>query len=229
MIKNAFKTTTILTSKAFIFDMDGVIINSEPIWEKYENKFLPELIGKNTYAQIKNQILGNSVSGIYDAISKLGIKISKKKFEQVYDQYAELVYAEAQITDDISELINKLILMGFKIGLVSSSRQYWIDLVIKKMNAQKLFQSALSLDGNAIKAKPLPDGYLLCISQLNSKPNQTVILEDSPKGLAAAQASGALAICLTENLNQNCEPRGADIYVRSVSELMNRFEELIKI
>ncbi len=211
-MKNSF-------NKAFIFDMDGVIINSEPVWERYEQKFLPKLLGKDIYLKIKDQILGNSVSAIYTAASEYGLKITKKEFERIFDQYAKLVYKEAKITDWIPELFNKLISMNFKLGLVSSSRQNWIDLVIKKLNGKKLFQFVMSLDGDTVKPKPYPDGYLKAITKLNSKPSLAIIIEDSQRGIQAAKSSGAFVICLKENLPENYLPKGADIYVNSIKEL----------
>ncbi len=218
-----------ILSKAFIFDMDGVIINSEPAWERYEQKFLPELMGKDTYLKIKDQIFGNSVSGIYAVASKYGLKIAKKEFEEIYDQYAKLVYKEAKITDGIPELLNKLISMNFKLGLVSSSRQSWIDMVINKLNKKVRFQSILSLDGKNIKPKPYPDGYLKAIKELGSKPSLSIIIEDSQKGIQAAKKCGALVICLKENLSENYLPKGADIYVKTIKELTDKYRNFLKL
>ncbi|MBI4067395.1 HAD family phosphatase, partial [Candidatus Gottesmanbacteria bacterium] len=61
-----------MKNKAFIFDMDGVIVNSEPVWSRYEEKFMPELMGQDAYGKIKDQILGNSISRIYEAASVYG-------------------------------------------------------------------------------------------------------------------------------------------------------------
>lgn len=213
-------------NKAFIFDMDGVIVNSEPVWARYEKQFLPKLMGKDTYSQIKNQTLGNSVSSIYEIASQCGFKMAKNEFEQIYDQYAKVVYEKAHITDGIPELINKLIAMDFQLGLVSSARQYWIDLVMKKLNRKNVFQCVLSLDNNTIRSKPNPDGYLEGIQTLGSQPNLTIILEDSQRGVAAAKASGAFTICLQEHLPIGYLPEGADIYTKTIRELISQVETI---
>jgi HAD superfamily hydrolase (TIGR01509 family) len=213
-------------NKAFIFDMDGVIVNSEPVWERYEQKFLPELMGKDNYVKMKDQILGNSVSGIYEVASKFGLNTAKNEFERIYDQYAEIVYREAKITNGMQALIDKLILKGFTLGLVSSSRQYWIDLVIKRLNGENLFKSILSLDGDAIRPKPFPDGYLEMIKRLGSKPNLTFILEDSQRGVNAAKSSGALTICLQEYLLNGYLPENADFYTKTIMEVIKQVENI---
>ena len=213
-------------NNAFIFDMDGVIIDSEPVWERYEQIFLPELLGKDVYAKIKDQILGNSVSGIYKAAVQWGFKMTKKEFEQIYDRYAEIVYEEAKFTDGIQELVDKLISINFTLGLVSSSRQYWINLVFKKLGSDNIFRCVLSLDSYDRKPKPFPDGYLEAINLLGSVPEKTIILEDSNRGIQAAKASGAFTICLQENLPKGYLPPNADKYVTSIRELIQQIESI---
>lgn len=213
-------------NKAFIFDMDGVIVNSEPVWEVYEQKFLPEIMGEKLYSQIKDQILGNSVSGIYSIASGYGLKIDKARFEKAYDGYATKVYSEAKLTDGIETFIDKLVTMDFKLGLVSSSRQYWIDLVLSRLDNRDQFQFIMSLDGENVKPKPSPDGYLEAIKVLNSRPNLSIILEDSKRGVQAAKASGALTICLQEHLPNGYLPEDADIYTKTIKELTNQIERI---
>jgi HAD superfamily hydrolase (TIGR01509 family) len=210
-------------NKAFIFDMDGVIVNSEPVWERYEKKFLPELMGRDTYFKIKDQILGNSISRIYDVAANYGFKMNKNNFVKIYHQYAEIVYREAKITDGTQELIDKLISMNFKLGLVSVSRCDWIDLVLSKLE-KNAFQFVLSIDSAGLRPKPFPDGYIKAMQNLKSSPNLTIILEDSQRGIKAAKASGALTICLQEHLPKGYLPKGADIYTKSITELINKID-----
>jgi HAD superfamily hydrolase (TIGR01509 family) len=211
--------------KAFIFDMDGVIINSESVWARYEKKFMPQLMGWQTYREIKNDILGNSVSNIYDKAQRMGFKMPKDKFLRIYFRYAKIVYKKAKLTSDINELIIKLVKLNFKIGLVSVSRQDWIDLVLDKLKID-YFNLILSLDSQGLKAKPDPEGYIKAMRTLGIRPKNTIILEDSEKGIKAAKASGALAICLRENLPNNYLPKGADLYVKNIQELINKIEDI---
>ena len=215
------------STKAFIFDMDGVIIDSEPVWERYEQVFLAELMGQETYLKIKDQILGNSINAIYQIASQYGLKISKQEYLRIYDDYAKKVYAEAKLTPGIKEFIQKLIGMGFKLGLVSSSRQNWIDLVLEKLKISKQFEFVISLnDAENMQPKPSPIGYLRVMEVLGSSPSSTIILEDSSKGVQAAKASGALTICLQEHLPNGYLPEGADIYTKTIKGLTNQIENI---
>lgn len=212
-------------NKAFLFDMDGVLVDSEPIWEKYERKFLPELMGKEIYGRIKNQILGNSISTIYEKARQLGFSMKKNAFLQIYFQYAKIVYQEAILTPNIEMLIEKLTINDWKIGLVSVSRKESIDIVLKKLKNNP-FRFVLSLDSRGIKPKPSPDGYSVAMNELGVTNKNTYIIEDSQRGVDAAKASGAYTICLVENLPENYLPAGADMYVKTAKELIERIEYL---
>ena len=98
-----------MRTRAFIFDMDGVMVNSEPTWERYETIFLPKLLGQQVYQAIKSQILGNTVDAIYQLAIKSGATITKDRYINTYDQYAQKVYTESEITPNIDSLIDQLI------------------------------------------------------------------------------------------------------------------------
>lgn len=214
--------------KAFIFDMDGVIIDSESLWLRYEKQFLPKLLGQDIYAKIKDQILGSTVTKIYETACNCDLKIAKKKFVEVYDSYARVVYKEAKITPNIETLIDKLIAMNFRLALVSSSRKLWIDLVLIKIpETRNKFQYILSLNDKGIQSKPAADGYQKAMKILGVKPNETIILEDSQRGIQAAKASGAFTICLKENISRGESiPKNADIYVETVRDIIKQIDSI---
>ena len=215
-------------NKAFIFDMDGVIVDSESLWLRYEKQFLPELFGEEIYAKMIDQILGNTISKIYEIACGYGCTMEKEKFVEIYDSYAKIVYKKANITPGIEALIDKLIAMNFRLALVSSSRQPYIDIVLARIpKVRKKFQYILSLNDAGMETKPSPEGYRKAMKILNATPNSTIILEDSERGVTAAKASGAFTICLKENIpNDNLIPQGADLYVENVKDLIEQIKTI---
>lgn len=213
--------------KAFIFDMDGVIINSESVWEQKEKAFLGELLGEEVYRKIKNEILGSTTDVVYDLACQNGFKMSKNEFLKRYDDQAMLVYAQSKLTMDIDELLDYLVSLNFKIGLVTASRKLWIEQVLSKLKNKDVFEYILSLAGKKdLKPKPYPDGYLEVMKKFDSDAQETMILEDSKKGVEAAKKSGAFTICLLENLPANYRPQGADMYVKDLKSLIKFLKEL---
>lgn len=214
-------------NKAFIFDMDGVIIDSESVWPRYEEKFLPKLLGKNIYFRMKDQMLGTTLNKLYEIAKSYGSTIDKKQFVKCFDTNAKIVYKKAKIIKNIDKLIDKLVSLNFKLGLVSASRQLWIDLTLAKMKKSAAkFDYVLSVNDQGIATKPSPDCYLLAIKKLCSKPSLTIIVEDSKRGVKSAKASGAFTVCLTEHLAPTQISQEADLYVSGIGELIDKVEEI---
>lgn len=214
-------------NKAFIFDMDGVIVDSETIWLQREEKFLTELLGRKIYLKIKDVLLGSTIKAIYEKAQENGYQIDFKDFVARYDKEAMDIYKQAKINPEIDTLTELLISLKFKIGLVTSSRKSWIDQVLPKLKNFQAFECIISIgERKDLRSKPAPDGYLEAIKTLRSVPEKTIILEDSNKGIASAKASGAITICLKEYLPAGYIPTGADIYFEKLSDLIKILEAL---
>ena len=208
-----------MRTRAFIFDMDGVMVNSEPTWERYETIFLPKLLGQQVYQAIKSQILGNTVDAIYQLAIKSGVTITKDRYINTYDQYAQKVYTESEITPNIDSLIDQLVEKGFQVGLVSASRQNWIDIVLSRLKNSSQFSYIASTNDLKMPPKPSPVGYLTAIQALGATPKTSVIIEDTKKGVQAAKASGAYTICFTKYLPKNYLPTGANKYIDDLKDV----------
>ena len=216
------------SQKAFIFDMDGVMINSEIIWKKIDPNFLHSFFGHKIGNALVKKAHGSDINSIYKWAEQLGFKGNKSAYVKAYDDLALTVYSKAVITPGLEELFDKLISLNFKLGLVSSSRQNWIDQVLKKIPQAFKFKVIISLnDSPNLKPKPHPDGYLLAIKKLSSTPESTIILEDSNPGIKSAKASGAKTICLLENQPSGYQPTGADIYIDTIKALTLKIESFL--
>ena len=207
-------------NKAFIFDMDGVVVNSEKAWEKYENDFLEKLLGEEISKKVGDTI-GVSVNTVYDKASALGFDIPREKFKNIYDEAAFRMYDKANITSGINILVDFLIKKNFRLGLVSSSATSWINKVLQRLSFANKFESVISLNERPdLKPKPSPDGYVETMRNLGSQPNSTIILEDSNSGITAAKASGAFTIAFTQNLVGGYKQIEADSKADNMEEVI---------
>lgn len=203
-------------NKAFIFDMDGVLIDSETVWGEQDAGFF----GPEVTAKIRDQVLGSTMEVIYQIATRHGLSISEAEFYERYNELAATVYREANMTAGVDQLINALKNLGYKIGLVTSSPRLWVDWVLPRFKDHNAFDYILSIGDNPdLRSKPAPDGYLRAIDVLGSTPEQTIIVEDSNNGIASAKASGAYAIGFRQHHADDYELVGADTYVDSMSEL----------
>lgn len=210
----------ILMQKAFIFDMDGVLVDSENAWKQYGDGFLDDLLGKEIAQKIGDTI-GMTVNTIYDKAVGYGFSMDKEKYFALYDEQASRMYVKAKITQGLDALVKTLLDHNFKLALVSSSRRTWIDYVLPRLSFSDKFDYILSLnDRPDLKPKPNPDGYMEAMGKLGASSKTTIILEDSNSGIQAAKASGAFTIGFKKNLVPLYVQRGADEYADSVNDII---------
>lgn len=206
--------------KAFIFDNDGVLIDSERVWEELEEKFLPDLLGKEVNDKI-GQTIGISIKDTYEKAVGYGYTGSWNEFFRGYDAIAQKVYAVAPITPGIEDLAAKLHQEGYLLAVVSASPKSWVDTVLDRVSFKDKLAVVLSIHERPnLRAKPAPDGYTEVIRQLQVEPKDTIILEDSNPGIAAAKASGAFTIALKQNLLPHYVQQGADVYAETVLDVL---------
>lgn len=209
-------------NKAFIFDMDGVIVNSERTWRKYAKDFTEKLFGKELKLKI-GSLIGVSVNSSYDKAKAFSFRMQREEFQNIFDKTAFRMYDLANITAGIDTLVDFLIRNNFKLGIVSSSATSWINKVLQRLSFADKFESIISLNERLdLKPKPNPDGYIEAMKNLEVQPSSTIILEDSNSGIAAAKASGAFVIAFTQNLVEGYKQIDAD-------SKADNMEEVIKI
>ncbi len=215
-------------NKAFIFDMDGVMIDTERAWKPYEEIMFEDLVGAAIAARLPS-VMGLDISGIYEEVKKLGHTGSRKKFIEAYNKYAKKVYKEARLTGGTERLINVLQDNDFEIGIVSSSPQNWIEMFLDRISFKSDFKHVISLDNHPkLRAKPYPDGYIHMIKFFGVAPEKTIILEDSNYGIEAGKKSGAFVIGLKENLHEGYDQKGADVYAENMEDVISQVNKLIK-
>jgi beta-phosphoglucomutase-like phosphatase (HAD superfamily) len=215
-------------NKAFIFDMDGVLINSERAWGDEEHVLLEDMFGK-PIAEAVSDTIGVSIQTTYQKARDLGATISYQECMDRYFEGALKVLARAEITLGADVLVERLSALGFKLALVSSSPQRWIDQVLPKLSFADKFEYIESLfEHPELKPKPEPDGYLEALRRLSAEPKGSVILEDSNPGITAGKAAGAYTIGFRENLVHGYQQTGADAYADKMDDVIALVEKFIQ-
>ncbi len=210
--------------KAFLFDLDGVLINDEAIWEQRKQQMYAELFGEEVHQKL-GSTLGVNMDGIYERAVAVGANISKEQFISKFYNLAGDIYSSAPIPQGVAQLADALITMGYRIGIVSASPLSWITTVTKRLPFEDKIELIISLhERDDLKHKPAPDGYLEAMVALESTPQNTIILEDFNSGIKSAKASGAYTIGLQQNLVSGYVQQGADDYAATMTDVI----ELVK-
>lgn len=205
--------------KAFLFDMDGVILDSEKQWHNHGQEFLKNLYGEEIFSKMKD-ITGMSLDGEYALAKTHGFDMNIQEFIRRYDEAAQDIYAKSTITKGLEELIDKLKSLEFVVGIVSSSRRPWIEMALAKVKRKDLFDYILSLNEASIPSKPSPHGYIKAMQDLDTSPSTTFILEDSNSGITAGKEAGAFVIAFTPLLVNGYQQKKADALAHSFEDVL---------
>lgn len=208
--------------KAIIFDMDGVLVDTEQFYYDRRKDFMnSQGIGIDHLKP--SFFIGGNMKGIWPKI--LGDDYSKWDIEKLQKEYIEhkknhpLPYKEL-LFDNVEEVLNTLKKAGYKLGLASSSTNHDIDLMLDENNLRKYFTVILS--GEDFKeTKPNPEIYITAINQLGVDPHDVLIIEDSEKGIEAGVNARA-DVWAIEDTRFGMNQSKANLKVSSLSEVISR-------
>ena len=215
-------------NKAFIFDMDGVLINSEPVWDELERTRLSKFFGADIFARM-GSFVGIGVSDVIERATSLGAVFEPAEYLKIANEMAQEVYARSPVTRDVDVLAQKLLDMGFRLGLVTQSPQRWLNQVLPRLPFKDALGIVISLyEHPELKRKPNPDGYLSAIKTLDAEPAHSIVLEDSNLGIASGKTAGAYVIGYRGNLPRGYEQEGADAYADTMEDVIVLVERFIQ-
>ncbi|MEV6655923.1 HAD family hydrolase [Nocardia fluminea] len=174
---------------AVVFDMDGVLIDSEPIWEQVRHEYVV-LKGGRWQPDSQHKMMGMSTPewSAYLA-DELGVaepagEVAAAVIDLMADKYAHHVPLLPGAVEAVRRCAG-----SWKLGLASSSPATLIDLVLAKSGLLDCFTAVLSTE-EVGRGKPAPDVYLTVAQRLGVEPNNCTAVEDSTNGLRSAHNAG---------------------------------------
>lgn len=215
--------------KAFLFDMDGVMVDSEHVWvESGADDILIDMFGRDLWEKYFKVPQGLSIKGMYDIAIVNGARADYQEYNRRWFELAEKVYRKCEISEGLEELIDWLAEHQILVGIVSGSPSEWVDIVVSRLRNKEKILYRLSVNEHPIlKPKPAPDPYLQALRDLKIEAKDCVVLEDSRSGVVSAVASGCHTICYTEHQTWETPPKGAQIYVGSMEEVKPYLNKLV--
>jgi HAD superfamily hydrolase (TIGR01509 family) len=200
-----------------IFDLDGVIIDSEPVHFSLEKQMFREL-GIAVPFEEHNAYVGMSSENMWDAIvSKYNLSYASAELvEKKHLLYLDHLTHEKNLypIPGVAALIKDLYSSKFKLIVASSSPGMVIGAVLQKFNLSNYFITTVS--GTTLThSKPHPGIFLKAAALANSKPEECIVIEDSTNGVTAAKSAGMKCIGF-ENPNSGGQNLSkADVIVKS--------------
>jgi HAD superfamily hydrolase (TIGR01509 family) len=200
---------------AVIFDMDGVLVDTEPIYIDINRHLFKELgvemseerimsyVGvpaKRMWAEIRRDFL------LPESLDEL---IQAERSEQWQRMSAMTLLPP---TDGVVPFLKQLMNAGIRRAIASSTALDLVQLIISKALIGRYFEVVISSD--AVKeGKPAPDIFLCAASELGCAPSECVVVEDSPHGIRGAKRAGMKTVGFANQLSSNLDLSEADMVI----------------
>ncbi|HEX3452991.1 MAG TPA: HAD family phosphatase [Gaiellaceae bacterium] len=205
---------------AVVFDLDGVILESEEVWDEVRGRYVVERGGRYD-AEAQRAMMGMSAPEWSRYLSdELGVP---GRPEQISDDLVALMTAryreELPLIPGAAEAVERLA-ARWPLGLASSSNRRLIDAVLELSGLDRYFRATVS-SGEVERGKPAPDVYLEAAQRLDVAADLCVAVEDSHAGIRSAEAAGMRVIAIP-NPSYPPEPEALDLadrVLQSIAEL----------
>ena len=180
---------------AIFFDMDGLMVDSEPLWLESESEITAGY-GYQWQAQDQVACLGGPLSRVGEYMSARCQSVESPAYftQKLIDLQCAKLRGKTPLMPGAIELVGELQANGIATGLVSASPRNIVDAVLDNLGGSP-FPFSISAD-DVVNTKPHPDAYLLAAKKSGAEISHSLIFEDSLTGVAAAQASGAWLIAV---------------------------------
>lgn len=206
--------------RAVIFDMDGVIVDSEAQWQELEADFFREMLPGWSEAH-HERIVGMGVEDVYHhLVDEYELAMGKHEFLGRCDLVAKKVYVErVDCAEGFLDLARGLKHRGIKTAIASSSPERWVRMVIDRFALSPLLDAVVTADDVGGRTKPHPDIYLEAAARLGLPTVECLAIEDSAIGLLAAKRAGCRAAAFRTAHNQRQDLSSADFELAGFSGL----------
>ncbi len=183
-----------MTFRAVIFDMDGVLADSEPTYADAVDAVLKPL-GKKVTQELHARMMGHGVGATWELlIRELDLPGGPDDYIGPYDRV--LVDRLSKLREPLPgvvELVAALRERGVPIAVASSSWMGWVEALLGGIGLRDAFDAFASAT-EVEHPKPAPDLYLLAAAKLGVQPAACIAIEDTPTGLRSAKAAGMYAV-----------------------------------
>ena len=180
---------------AVLFDMDGLLIDSERLWLEVETEVV-EWLGGTWGPEHQERLVGGSLDRAVEymlAVTGADVPAAEVGRRMLEGMVGRLETA-VPMMPGAKELLAEIRAAGVPAALVSSSHRRLIEPVLEAVGREYF---VLSVAGDEVsRTKPDPEPYLTAAARLGLPPGRCVVLEDSPNGVAAAEAAGCVTVAV---------------------------------
>jgi beta-phosphoglucomutase family hydrolase len=205
--------------KAVIFDLDGVIVDSEDAHIESEKRAFARY-GVNISAAELHKYVGATAKAMFtELINKYRLKTTFQKMIKIKEENLyRLLDEDAEPMEGVIDLIDRLKEANVKLAIASSSNKKWIEHIMEKLGITLLFDRVVGAEDTA-HSKPDPEIYIKAAGALGLRPDECVVIEDAELGVEAAKRAGMKAVGYRNPKSGNQNLSKADVIIDNFSSL----------
>jgi len=210
--------------QAIVFDFDGVVADSEPLYRKAEEKFFAEH-GVTIPSEDWKYFKGLSEEGFFKLASeKYGISAHSEALRsRSRVLFLEEIKHNLRYLPGFEEFFED-IKGKYRVGLVTSTPRLILEWIFSNTEIKNHFEYIITAD-DVKKRKPDPAPYLEICKKMNIKPEQVIVIEDSINGVNSAVKAGAITIGFTSSLSEE-DLNAANFFAKSYDEIKKIIDAL---
>jgi HAD superfamily hydrolase (TIGR01509 family) len=205
---------------AVVFDLDGVLVDTEQVWDQVREQLALESGGRWTASAQRDMMGMSSPEWARYMHDELGVPLPPEEIsERVVARLGERLRGHVPLLPHAREAVAAMA-AHWPLAIASSANRPVIDLVLERTGLGPSFRATVSSE-EVPRGKPAPDVYLEAARRLGADPSRSAAIEDSANGLRAASAAGMRAIAIP---NRTYPPdaealRLADVVLESLADL----------
>lgn len=175
---------------AVIFDMDGTLIDSEPLWKEAETAVFKRAGFRLTEEMLEDALGLRTIDAVKFWLEEFDSDVGSclEMAGDIDKKAEELILEKGKIMPGAKRVLEFFRSYDLPMAIASSSRMSFIESVVKKHDLEKYFQLLYSVDSEPV-GKPHPGIFLSAAAKMNVDPKQCIVFEDSVNGMVSAKAA----------------------------------------
>jgi HAD superfamily hydrolase (TIGR01509 family) len=189
--------------QAVVFDLDGLLFNTEELYEEVGSQLLQRR-GKQFTTELRDRMMGRpSRVALQEMIDWYGLEDTVERLQADTDEvFPQILQTRLAPMPGAVELLGALENANIPKAIATSSRRVFVTMVLAQFGFEPRFQFILAAE-DVVQGKPYPEIYQTAARQFGLPPHRVLVLEDSQAGYQAAIAAGAITIAVPGDHSRN--------------------------